>query len=40
MILPAARETSGRAPRRIIARTASREQRNMPVRLTPMTVFH
>ena len=40
MILPTAREISGRGPRRVISRTASRAQRNMPVRLTPITVFH
>src|SRR3982750_2373205 len=40
MIFPAARETSGRTPRRLNSRTASRAHRNWPVRLTPITVFH
>ncbi len=40
MILPAARDTSGRMPRRIISRAASRAQRNIPVRFTASTVFH
>ena len=40
MILPAARETAGTTPRRRNSRTASRAQRNCPVRLTPMTVSH
>ena len=39
MILPAAQETSGRTPRRLNSLTASREHRNWPVRLTPITVF-
>ena len=39
-ILPVARDTSGRGPRRIISRAASRAQRKEPVRLTPITVFH
>jgi len=39
-ILPAAREISARMPRRIIERAAARAHRNMPVRLTPSTVFH
>ena len=34
MILPAARDTPGRIPRRIISRAASRAHRNMPVRFT------
>ena len=40
MILPAAAETAGAIPRRRNSRMASRAQRNWPVRLTPMTVFH
>ena len=40
MILPAARETSGRTPCFTIARVAARAQRNIPVRFTPITVFH
>src|SRR4029079_6236136 len=37
MILPAATETSGTRPRRLNSLTASRAQRNWPVRLTPIT---
>src|SRR2546422_4971020 len=40
MIFPAAREISGRRPRRSSERAAAREQRNVPVRFTPSTVFH
>src|SRR5262245_10933646 len=40
MILPAATEISLRTPRRLNSRTASRAQRNWPVRLMAMTVFH
>src|SRR3954447_14515954 len=36
-IFPAARETDGTTPRRLNSTTASRAQRNWPVRLTPMT---
>ena len=40
MIFPAARDTAGTTPRRLNSRTASLAQRNWPVRLTPITVFH
>src|SRR5439155_1716289 len=40
MIFPAARETEETTPRRLNSRTASRAQRNWPVRLTEMTLFH
>ena len=40
MILPAARDTSRTTPRRRNSRTASRAQRNWPVRLIDSTLFH
>src|SRR5437773_4834549 len=40
MILPAATETSGRTPRRMNSRTASREHRKAPRRLTFITASH
>ena len=40
MILPAAQETALTTPRRLHSRTASRAQRNWPVRFTAMTLFH
>ena len=39
-ILPVARDTSGCGPRRRNSLTASREHRNMPVRLTSITRCH
>src|SRR5881409_3220609 len=40
MIFPAQHEISGRTPRRLNSRMASRAHRNWPVRLTPITLFH
>ena len=38
--LPAAAETASSTPRRLNSRVAARAQRNCPVRLIEITVFH